>query len=82
MRETLHLKTTVLPGGKIEIRNGELREGESVEIVVLRSETTGRKSILDVLAEAPGKTLFQTAAEADSYMRSERDSWGSQGALA
>ena len=82
MRETLHLKATVLPGGKIEIRNGALREGESVEIVVLRSETTGRKSILDILAEAPGKTLFQTAAEADSYMRSERDSWGSRGASA
>ena len=77
MRETLHLKATVLPGGKIEIRNGALREGESVEIVILRSETTGRRSILDILAEAPGKTMFQTAEEVDSYIRSERDSWGS-----
>ena len=77
MRETLHIKATVLPGGKIEIRNGALREGESVEIVILRSETTGRRSILDILAEAPGKTMFQTAEEVDSYIRSERDSWGS-----
>ena len=77
MRETLHIKATVLPGGKIEIRNGALREGESVEIVILRPETAERRSILDILAEAPGKTMFQTAEEVDSYIRSERDSWGS-----
>ena len=75
MRETLHLRATVLPGGKIEIRNGALREGESVEIVVLRPDATRRKSILDILAEAPGKTMFQTAEEVDSYIRSERESW-------
>ena len=75
MRETLHLRATVLPGGKIEIRNGALREWESVEIVVLRPDTAERRSILDILAEAPGKTMFQTAEEVDSYIRSERGSW-------
>ena len=75
MRETLHLRATVLPCGKIEIRNGALREGESVEIVVLRPDATRRKPILDILAEAPGKTMFQTAEEVDSYIRSERESW-------
>ena len=75
MRETLHLRATVLPSGKIEIRNGALREGESVEIVVSRPDATRRRSILDILAEAPGKAMFQTAEEVDSYIRSERDSW-------
>lgn len=77
MQEALHLKATVLPGGKIEVRNAELREGESVEVVVMRSETARRGSILDVLAQAPAKSLFKTAAEADSHMRSERESWES-----
>ena len=75
MRETLHLRATVLPGGKIEFRNGALREGESVEIVVSRPDTAERRSILDILAEAPGKAMFQTSEEVDSYIRSERDSW-------
>ena len=34
MQKALHIKTTVLPGGKIEIVDPELRVGESVEVVV------------------------------------------------
>ena len=77
MRETLHLQATVLPGGKIEIQNGALREGESVEVAVTRSDSARRRSILDVLAEAPAKPMFKTAEEAESHMRSERESWES-----
>ena len=35
MQKVLHIKTTVLPGGKIEIVHKELAEGESVNVVVL-----------------------------------------------
>lgn len=77
MQETLRLKATVLPGGKIEIRNEALREGESVEVAVTRAETARRGSIMDVLAQAPAKPMFKTAEEADAYIRSERESWES-----
>ena len=34
MQKALHIKTTVLPGGKIEIVDPELPVGESVDVVV------------------------------------------------
>ena len=34
MQKVLHLKTTVLPGGRIEIVDQELPVGESVDVVV------------------------------------------------
>ena len=33
MQKALHIKTTVLPGGKIEIVDPELPVGESIEVV-------------------------------------------------
>ena len=37
MQKALHVRTTVQPGGKIEIVHQELPVGESVEVVVRRS---------------------------------------------
>ena len=37
MQAALHLKTSALPGGKIEIVDQELSAGESVEVIVLPS---------------------------------------------
>ena len=37
MQKALHIKTTVLPGGKIEIVDPELPVGESVDVIVRRS---------------------------------------------
>jgi hypothetical protein len=34
-----------------------------------------RRSILAVLADAPGHLVFETAEEVDAYLRSERDAW-------
>jgi len=34
-----------------------------------------RRPALDLLDELPGGCLFQTSAEADEYLREERDSW-------
>ena len=33
MQKELHVTTTVLPGGRIEIVNEELQEGDDVEVV-------------------------------------------------
>ena len=77
MRAALHLKTTVLPGGKIEIVDQELPAGESVEVIVLlpASPSSVRRSAVDILAEAPGQRLFKTAADVEAYLQHERDAW-------
>jgi hypothetical protein len=77
MRAALHLKTTVLPGGKIEIVDQELPAGESVDVIVLLSASpvSVRRSAIDILAEAPGQRLFKTAADVDAYLQHEREAW-------
>ncbi len=77
MRTALHLKTTVLPGGKIEIVDQELPAGELVDVIVLlaASPASARRSAIDILAEAPGHRLFKTAADVDAYLQHEREAW-------
>jgi hypothetical protein len=77
MQAALRVKTTVLPGGKIEVTDPQLPSGETVDVIVLFSEPTDtpRRSIVDVLAEAPGHILFRTAEEVDACLREERNSW-------
>ena len=77
MTNAVHIKTTILPGGKIEISAPELPSGKQADVfVVIESEEPAKKRrALDILAEAPGHRLFQTAEEVDAYIREERDSW-------
>lgn len=77
MQSALHLKTTVLPGGKIEVADESLPSGQEVDVIILLPALSNivRRSAVDILAEAPGHRLFKTAAEVDDYPRKERDSW-------
>ena len=77
MQTALRMTALVQPGGKIELTDRELPEGQSVEVIVLlpSASVVPRRSILDVLADAPGQLAFQTADEVDSYLREERDAW-------
>lgn len=75
MLKTLRLQATVMPGGKIEIVDQNLAEGETVDVVVTASLPTERRSAIDILAEAPGQRLFQTAEEINDYLATERESW-------
>lgn len=34
-----------------------------------------RRSALNIIEEMPGGRIFKTSAEADAYLREERDSW-------
>ena len=72
---TIHQRVTVQAGGRVEFDCPELEPGETVEVVVLRSPAEARRSVVDILAEAPGNRLFQTAAEVDAYIQEERMSW-------
>ena len=75
MQKALHIRTTVLRGGKIEIVDRELPVGESVDVVVSQSSASERRSAVDILAEAPGRRLFKTAEGMASYLKDERKSW-------
>ena len=75
MQKALHIRTTVLPGGKIEIVDQGLPVGESVDVVVSRSSASERRSAVDILAEAPGHLVFKTAEDVASYLKDERESW-------
>lgn len=48
------------------------------KVVEAQGELTtkpGRRSVRDILKDWPGQRLFKTSAEADAYLREERDSW-------
>ena len=75
MQKPLHLQTTVLPGGKIVIADQGLADGETVDILVTASSPARRRSAVDILAEAPGRSLFGIAQDVTDYLESQRDSW-------
>lgn len=76
MQKALHVRTTVLPGGKIEIVDNELPVGEPVDVVVSQSPASERRSIVDILDEAPGHLAFKSAADVAAYLAEEKDAWG------
>jgi hypothetical protein len=77
MQSALRTTVWVQPGGKIELEDTQLPAGQPVEVIVLlpQPQLLPRRSIIDVLAEAPGHLAFQTAAEVDAYVAAERDAW-------
>ena len=77
MKSALHVKTSVMPGGKIEVTDQALPDGEEVEVIVLlpEPETAARRSVMDILAEAPGHRQFKTKADVDVYLQQEREAW-------
>ena len=75
MQKAFHVRTTVQPGGRVEVASPELEAGQTVDVVVTRSSSTERRSVVDILAEAPGHRLFKTGKEVDDYIKEERASW-------
>ena len=75
MQKALHVRTTVQPGGKIEIVNPELEAGQTVDVVVLHESTAKGRSIMDILNSGPERRLFQTAKEVREYLAEEKASW-------
>jgi len=75
MPKVLQQKTTVLPGGRVEIFSPELQEGLTVDVVVRCASPSARRSAVDILAEAPGQRLFKTGKDVDDYIREERAAW-------
>ena len=76
MQKALHVRTTVLPVGKVEFNSPELEARQTVELVVLLHESTAKgRSIMEILNSGPEQRLFKTAKEVDDYIAEERASW-------
>ena len=75
MQKALHIRTTVQPGGKIEIVDQGLPVGEAVEVVISPVLAPSARSAWQIISEGPGQRLFKTAKEVDDYIAEERASW-------
>jgi len=78
MGTTLHVRTSVLPGNRVEVTAPQLKEGQAVDVfVIARDDAKGpTPSALDVIKDLKGHRLFQTPEEVDRYLQEERNSWG------
>ena len=77
MTKALQVKTTVLPGHRIEIQSPELPEGTAATVIVVLDEAAQSPKLpwSEIVKGYPGGKLFKTAKEVDDYIREERDSW-------
>ena len=75
MQKALHVRTTVQPGGKVEIASPELEAGQTVDVVVLHESGVKGRSIMEILSSGPERRLFQTAEEVKAYLAQEKASW-------
>ena len=75
MQKTLHFRTTVLPGGRVEVASPELEAGQTVDVVISPTPTPSARSAWQIISEGPGQRLFKTAKEVDDYIREEKASW-------
>lgn len=84
MQTAVRLTAIVQPGGRLEMQSPELPEGAEVEVIALlpknvsslaTAKNTPRPSALEIIAGLNGHRLFASAAEVDTYLETERDSW-------
>lgn len=76
MSVTVQVKTTVLPGHRIEVQAPELPEGRPATVlIVVEDAAMPKRRLRDVLAGYGGGQAFGSAEEVDAYLREERDSW-------
>ena len=74
-QKALHVRTTVLSGGRIEIADRELPVGEPVDVVVSLPAASSGRPITEILNGGPERRLFQSAEEVRAYLAEERASW-------
>ena len=75
MQKALHVRTTVQPGGKVEIISPDLEAGQTVDVVVLHESAERGRSVMEILNSGPERRLFETAEEVRQYLSEEKESW-------
>lgn len=81
MISSVRAKTTVKPGGFVEVHSDELPEGATVEVIVLINppspEASKPKGLSRFIGAMKGKGSFDSVIDIDEYIRQERDLWDS-----
>ena len=76
---TIHMKTKVLAGNRIEVSAEGLREGEDVEVTIKKSDQPVERSYKDIVefirSLPPSKKALQEWDEFEKEFQQERDSW-------
>ena len=73
--QVVSIRTKVLQGGRVELIAPGFAEGDVVDVLVRQDVAgDGRRSMLDVIAVAPMKSLAEWA-ELERTLREERDAW-------
>jgi hypothetical protein len=77
MDSALHIRTSVLPGSRVEITVPDLREGDPIDVfLVFPTPSNGpQQSALEIIESLRGHRLFRTPEDVDRYIKEERDSW-------
>jgi hypothetical protein len=81
MQAAIKLRTTVLPGRRIEVCAPELTEGEDVELIVLKTEREAEpireQGVWDFIQSLPPSNLTdEDWQRIERQFREERNSWG------
>ena len=75
MQQEWHVRTNVLPGGKVETVCPELQAGQTVDVVVRYESGKRGRPIMEILNSGPERRLFQSAEEVRAYVAREKASW-------
>lgn len=78
MSETIHVKTRVLPGSRVEFSSNLLHEGQDGDVYVVPSsiQIGSVDSLVEFLSRLPeGPRSTDTWEEVERQLREERDSW-------
>ena len=78
MVTAIRQSVTVLPGGVVEVRSGDLPAGATADVIVLidrpgPAAPPPRRPLASFIGT--GKGLFRSVAEIDAYVRGLRDEW-------
>ncbi len=73
MTRALRHQVTVQPGGRIEVQSADLTPGQCAEVIVLVEESQNGRANATFFGS--GRGAFATPAEADRFLREERDGW-------
>ena len=78
MQSVLRTRATVLPGNRLEISAPELRQGETVEVIVILPTVvpSGTQSAAEFLDSLPaGPRSYPSWEEFERRFQEERNSW-------
>jgi len=77
MQSALRMTATMREGGKVELIAPQLSVNTEVDVIILfptsrdKTSPTLKRSVLDIIAEAPGQQLFKTPEDVEKYLDEE-----------